>query len=183
MESKTKFINDPLNNDLPHIEKECGIFMNENVWYLCRAEIPMSELMDIEKANDYANLIVEMMYCPMVESERTNHYSAFSFVMAMQGVETFYLYFYKFKYFDTMKKRWLFELYNCKPIDKAEVVLWPVEYHNFDGVNNFDTARGYDCYEFYETMDELTRFFGLLGVDRANMEKNLNRKLKRKIKK
>lgn len=181
MQRTTKFITDILNTDFPQLEKECGIIMNDNIWYLCRAEIQMSELQDIDKANEYANLIVQMMYSPLDIEQRKNHYSPFSFVMAMQSVETFYLYFYKFKYFDTMRKHWLYELYHCRPIDDAAVLLWPVEYHNWDGVNTFDKGRGYDCYEFYETMDELTRFFGLLGVDRAKMEKDINKKIKRKM--
>jgi hypothetical protein len=181
MENRTKYIHDPLNNDLPQIEDECGIVMNNNVWYLCRAEIPMSELENIEKANEYANLFVDMMYSPLDESLRQNHYSAFSFVMAMQGVDTFYLYFYKFKYFDTMAHHWGYHLNNCNPFRIADVVLWPKEYHNFEGVNTFDKARGYDCYAFYEDEPDMMRFFELLGVDRANLENRLTKKLKRKI--
>ncbi len=165
---------------MPLLEKECGIFMNDNIWYLCRAEIPMSEFEDIDKANEYANLIIQMMYSPLDLELRTNHYSPFSFVMAMQSVDTFFLYFYKHKYFDSMRKHWLYELYHCRPIDNAAVLIWPVEYHNWDGIMTFDKVRGYNCSDFYEGMSELTRFFGLLGIDRKTMEIELIKKLKKR---
>ena len=177
MENQTDPIHDPLNNDLPHLEKECGIILNDNIWYLCRATIQMDSFGEMETIEKYVDMICKLMYSPKDEEKRKYQYSPFIFSMAMRNDETLYLYFYKFKYFDTMKNKWPV-LLQLDPIVKADVLLWETEYHNWNGVTYFDSERGLSCNYFYENLYEFIGLFELMGIDKMKMIKTIHKKLK-----
>lgn len=64
----------------------------------------------------------------------------------------------------------------------ARQVRWSPEYHNWDGVNNFenDKTLGYECFEFYETLDELIGMFRALGINGMKMKKSMDEKRNKK---
>ena len=122
-------------------------------------------------------MICKMMYSPKDEEKRKHQYSPFTFAMAMRNDDMLYIYFYKFKFFDTMKSNWKI-LRELDPIVNAEVLLWPKEYHCWNGVIEFDNMRKFSCTHFYDSLYELFGFFELLDIDKMKMIKMLHIKLK-----
>ena len=65
----------------------------------------------------------------------------------------------------------------------ARQVRWTPKWHNWDGVNQFepDKTMGYDSYEFYETLDELIKAFGAIGIKPMKMKKVIDNKRRKVI--
>ena len=60
----------------------------------------------------------------------------------------------------------------------ARQVRWLPQYHDWQGVNKFenDKTLGYQCFEFYEKLDDLYSFFNALGIPYTTMKKLVNKK-------
>jgi len=60
----------------------------------------------------------------------------------------------------------------------ARQVRWSPEYHNWQGVNKFenDKTLGYQCFEFYETIEELLQVFNVLGMNGMRMKQMIDKK-------
>lgn len=181
--SNSRFLNDPINNDVSLLEESCCIVMNDNYWYLCRADIPMDKLENDELSlNQYADLVCYFMYSPLDEDKRKFNYSPLTFAFAMQSAETLHLYFYKFKFFDENRRKMPI-LIHTPEIANAEVLLWKKEFHNFEGVNNYNFDLSYDCRAYYESMDEFLNFFNILGIPKSVMQDRIMNKLRQSVEK
>lgn len=60
----------------------------------------------------------------------------------------------------------------------ARQVRWSPEYHNWNGVNNFenDKSLGYNCIEFYEKLDDLYKLFDSKGIKYVKMKSMIKKK-------
>jgi len=53
---------------------------------------------------------------------------------------------------------------------------WTPEYHNWNGVNEFDSELGHNCYMFYENLDEFLHVFNCVGISAQKMKKVIDKK-------
>jgi hypothetical protein len=58
----------------------------------------------------------------------------------------------------------------------AKQQRWTPEYHNWGGVNKFNSELGHACFAFYETLDELLKVFNEIGIKAQKMKRAIDKK-------
>ena len=61
-------------------------------------------------------------------------------------------------------------------------VRWSPEYHNWDGINAFenDKSLAYNCFQFYESLEELLSVFDVLGIKGIRLKNRIDQKRNKK---